>query len=208
MLEHDSDSREELKRADHLLYVTLKYTKNIDVLKNAIRRLVNACDYGILDVMEYLKEKKKIKDIPLMPITRAEEVKKYLKKPELVEFIDFYLMLKKVDRAEFTKREEFKKNVRLVIVDENDETFEINIEKLYEKISGMVKTDIGLETIIPASSFVLNSKDYQIKQIVLSEDNVLKSSKNSRGQYRSQDNIRGHFHQPGRVFGKALLFFE
>jgi len=132
MLEHDSDSREELKRADHLLYVTLKYTKNIDVLKNAIRRLVNACDYGILDVMEYLKEKKKIKDIPLMPITRAEEVKKYLKKPELVEFIDFYLMLKKVDRAEFTKREEFKKNVRLVIVDENDETFEINIEKLYE----------------------------------------------------------------------------
>src|SRR3989344_1744486 len=132
MLEHDSDSREELKRADHLLYVTLKYTKNIDVLKNAIRRLVNACDYGILDVMEYLKEKKKIKEIPLMPITRAEEVKKYLKKPELVEFIDFYLMLKKVDRAEFTKKEEFKKNVRLVIVDENDETFEINIEKLYE----------------------------------------------------------------------------
>ncbi len=132
MLEHDSDAREELKRADHLLYVTLKYTKNIDVIKNTIRRLINACDYSILDVLEYLKEKKKIKEISLMPITRAEEVKKYLKKPELVDFINFYLLLKKIDRAEFTKKEEFKKNVRLVVLDENDETFEINIEKLYE----------------------------------------------------------------------------
>jgi len=132
MLEHDSDAKEELKRADHLLYVTLKYTKNIDVIKNTIRRLINACNYSILDVLEYLKEKKKIKSIPLMPITRAEEVKKYLKKPELVEFINFYLLLKKIDRTEFTKKEEFKKNVRLVVMDENGESFEINIEKLYE----------------------------------------------------------------------------
>src|SRR3989344_5060434 len=132
MLQHDSDAKEELKRADHLLYVTLKYTKNIDVIKNTIRRLINACNYSILDVLEYLKEKKKIKSIPLMPITRAEEVKKYLKKPELVEFINFYLLLKKIDRTEFTKKEEFKKNVRLVVMDENGESFEINIEKLYE----------------------------------------------------------------------------
>ena len=67
-----------------------------------------------------------------MPITRAEETKKYLKKPELKEFIDFYLMLKRVDRAEYTKKEEFKKNVRLVVMDDNGITYEINIEKLYE----------------------------------------------------------------------------
>jgi len=132
MLEHDSDAREELKRADHLLYVTLKYTKNIDVIKNTIRRLINACDYTILDMMEYLKSRKKIKEIPLMPITRAEEVKKYLKKPELKEFVDFYLALKKIDRAEYTKKEEFKKNVRLIVMDENEISHEINIEKLYE----------------------------------------------------------------------------
>ena len=132
MLEHDSDAKEELKRADHLLYVTLKYTKNIDVIKNTIKRLINACDYAILDVMEYLKAKKKIKEIPLMPISRAEEVKKYLKKTELIEFIDFYLLLKRVDRAEYTKKEEFKKNVRLVVMNENEESYEINIEKLYE----------------------------------------------------------------------------
>lgn len=132
MLQNDSDAREELKRADHLLYVTLKYTKNIDVIKNTIRRLINACDYTIIDIMEYLREKKKIKEIPLVPIERAEEIRKYLKKTDFMDFIDFYLFLKKVDRAEYTKKEEFKKNVRLVVMNENEESYEINIEKLYE----------------------------------------------------------------------------
>jgi hypothetical protein len=132
MLQHDSDAKEELKRADHLLYVTLKYTKNIDVIKNAIRRLINACDYAILDVMEYLKSKKKIKNIPLMPTERAMEVKKYFRKIDLIEFIDFYLLLKKIDRAEYTKKEEFKKNVRLIVMDEEEESYEIDISKLYE----------------------------------------------------------------------------
>ena len=66
MLEHDSDARQELKRADHLLYVTLKYTKTTDVIKNAIRRLINACDYAIIDILERLKEKKKIDEVPII----------------------------------------------------------------------------------------------------------------------------------------------
>ena len=132
MLQHDSDAREELKRADHLLYVTLKYTKNIDVIKNAIRRLINACDYSILDVMEWMKSKNKITEIPLMPMVRAMEVRKRFRKIELIDFIDFYLLLKKIDRAEYTKKEEFKKNVRLIAMDEDGESWEVNIEKLYE----------------------------------------------------------------------------
>ena len=132
MLEHDSDARQELRRADHLLYVTLKYTKTTDVIKNAIRRLINACDHAILNVLEYLKEKKKIKEVPLTPLARAEEVKKRLKKAELIDFINFYLDLKKIDKAEYTKKEEFKKNVRLIVMNEEEESYEINIVKLYE----------------------------------------------------------------------------
>src|SRR3989338_553796 len=132
MLEHDSDARQELRRADHLLYVTLKYTKTTDVIKNAIRRLINACDYAILNVLEYLKEKKKIKEVPLTPLARAEEVKKRLKKAELIDFINFYLDLKKIDKSEYTKKEEFKKNVRLIVMNEEEESYEINIVKLYE----------------------------------------------------------------------------
>jgi hypothetical protein len=132
MLEQDSDSRQELKRADHLLYVTLKYTKTTDVIKNAIHRLINACDYAIIDILEHLKEKKKIDEVPLTPIARAEEVKKRFRKIELIDYINFYLDLKKIDKAEYTKKEEFKKNVRLVVMDEDEESYEINIVKLYE----------------------------------------------------------------------------
>jgi|SRR3989344_1155099 len=132
MLQHDSDAREELKRADHLLYVTLKYTKNIDVIKNAIHRLINACDYLILDVMEWMKSKKKLQNIPLMPIARAMEVKKYFRKPDLLSFIDFYLILKKIDRAEYTRKEEFKKGVKLIAMNDEGESWEVDIEKLYE----------------------------------------------------------------------------
>jgi hypothetical protein len=132
MLQHDSDAKEELKRADHLLYVTLKYTKNIDVIRNAIRRLINACDYTILDVAEWLKEKKKIKNISLMPTERALEVKKHFRKLDLLEFIDFYLILKRIDRAEYTRKAEYKKGVKLIAMDENEESWEVDIEKLYE----------------------------------------------------------------------------
>lgn len=132
MLQHDSDAREELKRADHLLYVTLKYTKNIDVIKNAIRRLINACDYSILDVMEWLESKKKLKKIPLMPIARAMEVKKYFRKVDLLSFIDFYLLLKKIDRAEYTRKAEFKKGVKLIAMNDDGNSWEVDIEKLYE----------------------------------------------------------------------------
>ena len=33
---------EELKRADHLVYVSLKYTRTCDIMKNAIKRLIAA----------------------------------------------------------------------------------------------------------------------------------------------------------------------
>lgn len=58
-----------------------------------------------------------------------------------------------------------------------------NIEKLFGQMSKMVKTDLNLETLTSISSLIINPKEYQLKQIVLSEENVLIHSKNSRGQY-------------------------
>ena len=46
------EAKEELKRADHLLYVTLKYTRTADVIKNTIHRLLNAIDYAIIFSLE------------------------------------------------------------------------------------------------------------------------------------------------------------
>ncbi len=42
MLESLDLAKEEIKRADHLMYVSLKYTRTVDILKSIIERLINA----------------------------------------------------------------------------------------------------------------------------------------------------------------------
>ena|SRR3989344_917796 len=132
MLEDNTEAREELKRADHLIFVTLKYTKTVDVIKNTIQRLIAAYDYGIIHALECFKKQKKIKNLPLTPISRAEELKKLTsRRPEMREFLELYFFLKRIDRAEYTKKEEYRKNVALSVLD-NDEVFTIDITKLFE----------------------------------------------------------------------------
>lgn len=131
MYENNNEAREELKRADHLIFVTLKYTKTVDVIKNTIHRLINAYDYGIIFALESLRKRKKLKKIPLTPISRAEELRKLTtRRPEMKEFLHFYFFLKRIDKAEYTKKEEYRKNVALTVLD-NDEVFTIDIEKLF-----------------------------------------------------------------------------
>jgi len=132
MYEGNNDAREELKRADHLIFVTLKYTKTVDVIKNTIHRLINAYDYGIISALEHLKKQKKLKKIPLTPISRAEELRKPTnRRPEMKQFLEFYFLLKRIDKAQYTKKEEYRKNVALTVL-EKDEVFTIDIEKLFE----------------------------------------------------------------------------
>jgi hypothetical protein len=106
------DAKEELKRADHSLYVTLKYTRTVDIIKNIIKRLINAFDFVILEALTFLHAKKKIKEVPSVPKKRAMLVASSL--PALKKDIDFYFLLRELDKAEFTRREEYRKNVAMV----------------------------------------------------------------------------------------------
>lgn len=126
--ELEDNAKQELKRADHLLYVTLKYTRTVDVIKNTIKRLINAFDYAILEALEWTIKKKKIKKISDLNKLRAEDLNKIY--PEIKTYIDFYNLLKRVDRAEYTKKEEYRKNVTMMVTDEM--ILEINIPKLKE----------------------------------------------------------------------------
>lgn len=126
--ELEDNAKQELKRADHLLYVTLKYTRTVDVIKNTIKRLINAFDYAILEALEWTIKKKKIKKISDLNKLRAEDLNKVY--PEIKTYIDFYNLLKRVDRAEYTKKEEYRKNVTMIVTDEM--ILEINIPKLKE----------------------------------------------------------------------------
>jgi hypothetical protein len=55
MKESLSEAFEELKRADHLIYVSLKYTRTVDVIKSIIERLINAYDDAIITLLDKSK---------------------------------------------------------------------------------------------------------------------------------------------------------
>lgn len=113
MIEDLEDSaREELKRADHLLYVTLKYTRTADVIKNTIKRLISALDFSIQEALVILQSKKKIEEVPKTALLRAELLDK--KRKEFRDAMDFYFMLRKIDASDYTGKEEFRKGVAMI----------------------------------------------------------------------------------------------
>ena len=118
--------------ADHLLYVSLKYTKTCDVILNLIQRWTIMIDDCILGILENLKKKKKIKEIPLAPRQRTELVKKSLKNsPEVMKAIELYEFFKRTAGLKTVRECEFRKNVRLKIMDNGKEVI-IDLEKLKE----------------------------------------------------------------------------
>ena len=62
--EHFEESREELKRADHLIFVSLKYTRTVDVIKHIVERLINCIDFAFTGLLDELVENGKIEEIP------------------------------------------------------------------------------------------------------------------------------------------------
>lgn len=123
-------ARDEIKRADHLVYVTLKYTRTVDVIKSIIKRLLNAYDYIILEALEYAKETKKIKEIPASSQDRVRLVKKTYEE-NIINYIKLYELLKEIDKAEYSGREEYRKNVAL-LVNVNGKAMQIDIPTLMD----------------------------------------------------------------------------
>lgn len=123
-----SDAKEELKRVDHSIYVTLKYTKTVDVIKNIIKRLIVAFEFSIDELIQLLKAKRKIKEIPPGKRGKAEEISKRI--PKVKEHMKIYLLLKKIDIAPFAKREEYRKHVTLIAKISLKDIKEVNIEVL------------------------------------------------------------------------------
>jgi|SRR3989344_3011471 len=123
MIEDIESARGELQRADHLIYVTLKYTRTGDVIKNIVDRLIGSMNYSINDILEIAKIKNKIKEVPASDIAKIELLKNFLrqqiaKDKMLKEQLELYMLLKRVSKSPFTVREEYRKNVTLIAGDE------------------------------------------------------------------------------------------
>jgi hypothetical protein len=116
--------------ADHLLYVSLKYTKTCDVILNLILRWRKMIETAIDEILEHAKKKKKISSVPTNPIKKIEEIKKVFKKDkEFLEVIEMYEMFRKIEELRKERIGEFRKNVNLKIFYRGQE-INVNLEQL------------------------------------------------------------------------------
>ena len=127
MLPIIEEAREEMKRADHLLYVSMKYTRTVDVLKSLLDRLINTIDCITDSLIDYAIEKKKIKEKPENLGLKGELAKKTFKDQTIVEMVDFGMSLKKINRAEYKRSREFRRHVTMTAITDTG-IVEINID--------------------------------------------------------------------------------
>jgi|TARA_Y100000310_G_scaffold216244_1_gene217266 hypothetical protein len=130
MKEALDNARQELKRVDHLFYVSLKYTRTADMIRHMIERLINAFSFGIESLLKYAKEQKKIEEVPSNPRISAELLMKTFTDEEIIKYMNLYLKLRKVIKADYTKREEYRRHVTMTCTLDNNEIVEINIDIL------------------------------------------------------------------------------
>ncbi len=116
--------------ADHLLYVSLKYTKTCDVILNLTLRWRRMIETSIDAILEHAKKKKKISTVATNPTKKIEDVRKLLKKDKnFQEVIDLYEMFRKIEELRKERIGEFRKNVNLRVFYRGKE-ININLEML------------------------------------------------------------------------------
>ena len=130
MDEYLLEAREELKRLEHIIYVSLKYTRTVDVIRNALNRMVGMFDLLVEAFLEKAKEEGSIDAFPKSPALRARRVAEiYQEDQELQNYLSFYAFLKNILKKPFRKREEYRRHVTM-IVDLENSTAEAHIDNL------------------------------------------------------------------------------
>ncbi len=129
--------------ADHLLYVSLKYTKTCDVIVNLLLRWAKMIETSINEILKHAKKKKKISSIPLSPLEKIDSIKELFKKDKgFLEVIDMCEMFRKIKDLKTERIGEFRKNVTLKIFYKGEE-INVNLEKLKsyaEKLEKFIST--------------------------------------------------------------------
>jgi hypothetical protein len=132
MNDHLRGAIEELKRVDHLIYVSLKYTRTVDVLSNVIQRMTTTCNAMIDALAQAAKEQGKVKSLPPVPVMKARKLREIHDEDEIIrKFLEFYTLIKAIKKSEHTNINEYRRHVTLIAqLDEGE--YHINIDKVTE----------------------------------------------------------------------------
>ncbi len=141
MKESLDQAKEELKRVDHLVYVSLKYTRTVDVLKSIIYRMIDAYEFAIDSLLKKALEDKEIDKIPDRELLKVELVKKSYDEDLVHENMNTYLLFRKLKNVEYAKSDEYRRHVamtsevdgKVIIIDID------SISDYYKKIQNFIK---------------------------------------------------------------------
>jgi len=141
MKESLDQAKEELKRVDHLIYVSLKYTRTIDVLMSIVDRMINAYGYAIDSLLKKAIMNKEINKMPDRDLLKAEEAKKIYDEDIVQENINTYLLFRKLKNVEYAKSDEYRRHVAMTTeVDGKVVIIDIDsISEHYKKIQNFIK---------------------------------------------------------------------
>jgi len=129
----DEEIIKEKTSADHLMYVSLKYTKTCDVILNLLARWKSLIEISFDAILEKQCENGKIPCMHATPKQRIEFIKKYFAKNEAIQnIVPVYIFFKRVPDLKKVRSGEFRKNVNLKVTVTPTKNVDINMEKLGE----------------------------------------------------------------------------
>lgn len=131
MKESIEDAKKELKRVEHLVYVSLKYTRTVDVLKNVLSRMLEAYELLLKTLYTYKVDDK---EVPKAPVKLALEVQNLYEDNEAVqENVETFILLRKIYRAPNPIREEeYRRHVAMkTYINGKEEVFNIDLAMQY-----------------------------------------------------------------------------
>jgi hypothetical protein len=121
--------------ADHLLYVSLKYTKTCDVIINLLLRWKILIELAMDKLVERAKKEKKWKPIPDAPRAKLVALKKIYADDELIiKTLTLYELFRDIESLDKVREHEFRKGVNLRVTYKGD-IININLDMLKEYAS-------------------------------------------------------------------------
>ncbi|USN45814.1 MAG: hypothetical protein H6502_01635 [Candidatus Woesearchaeota archaeon] len=123
------DAREELKRVEHQIFVSLKYTRTVDVMMNIIGRMIDGYAFLIDALLKKKVEEKVLEDIPHSPLERGKLLLSLTKDDEKIAAnVDLYFLLRKLIRTNPEREQEYRRHVTLrTIVEGHEEAVTIDV---------------------------------------------------------------------------------
>ncbi len=125
------NAKKELRRADHLFFVSLKYTRTVDVLKSLVARLINTFQFGCATLLQKAQDEHLIEEVPDLPRVVITKLTQLYPTEEMKNFLNFYLLLRKIDRAEFERAREFRRHVTMTAFID-DKKIEVTIDIAFD----------------------------------------------------------------------------